>query len=116
MPKDLKVQIAVQPATGRLPEAVYSAWVESLRGQVEYKAEAQFDQQENWKVRLTLASSIGGGEAFSQVVPTPAGFGRWDLLLFALPFLAVGFLWFMAIAKRRKLRRAQLQTEAQPQS
>jgi len=109
VPKDLKIQIGVQPATGRLPEAVYSAWVEDLHGQVEYKAEAQFDQQENWRVRLTLASSIGGGDAWSQVVPTPAGFGRWDLLLYMLPFLGVGFLWITAMAKRRKLRKSQLQ-------
>ena len=107
VPKDLKIQIAVQPATGRLPEAVYSAWAEDLRGQVEYKAEAQFDQQEIWKVRLVMASSIGGGEATSQVIPTPAGYGRWDLLLYALPFLGVGFLWSMAIAKRRRLRKLQ---------
>ncbi len=105
VPKDLKIQIAVQPATGRLPEAIYSAWVEDLRGQVEYKAEAQFDQQEVWKVRLVMASSIGGGEADSQVIPTPAGYGRWDLILYALPFLGVGFLWCMAIAKRRRLRK-----------
>jgi hypothetical protein len=112
VPKDLRIQIGVQPATGRVPEAVYSAWLEDLHGQVEYKAEAQFDQQENWKVRLTLASSIGGGEAWSQVVPTPAGFGRWDLLLYMLPFLGVGFLWFTAIAKRRKLRKSQVQQQA----
>lgn len=104
VPKDLKIQIAVQPATGRLPEAVYSAWVEDLHGQVEYKAEAQFDQQEVWKVRLVLASSIGGGEVASQVIPTPAGYGRWDLLLFALPFLGVGFLWLRVAAKRRQSR------------
>jgi hypothetical protein len=112
VPKDLKIQIGVQPATGRLPEAIYSAWLEDSHGQVEYKAEAQFDQQENWKVRLTLTSSIGGGEAWSQVVPTPPGFGRWDLLLYMLPFLGVGFLWVTAIAKRRKLRKSQLQVQA----
>jgi hypothetical protein len=107
--KDLKVQIGVQPASGRLAEAVYSAWLEDLRGQVEYKTEVQFDQQENWKIRLILTSSAGGGEAVSQVVPTPAGFGRWDLLLFLLPFLGVGFLWAKAITKRRRLRKIQAQ-------
>jgi len=105
IPKDLKVQIGVQPVSGRLAEVVYSAWLQDLRGQVEYKTEVQFDQQENWKVRLILASSAGGGEAISQVVPTPAGFGRWDLLLYLLPFLGVGFLWVTAIAKRRRLRK-----------
>jgi hypothetical protein len=112
VPKDLKVQIAVQPASGRLAEAVYSAWLENLRGQVEYKTEVQFDQQENWKVRLILTSSAGGGEAVSQVVPTPAGFGRWDLLLFLLPFLGVGFLWATAITKRRRLRKIRAQQAA----
>jgi hypothetical protein len=112
VPKDLKVQIAVQPASGRLAEALYSAWLEDLRGQVEYKTEVQFDQQENWKVRLILTSSAGGGEAVSQVVPTPAGFGRWDLLLFLLPFLGVGFLWATAITKRRRLRKIRAQQAA----
>jgi hypothetical protein len=112
VPKDLKIQIAVQPETGRLPEAVYWAWVEDLKGQAEYKAEAQFDQQEVWKVRLVMSSSIGGGEAISQVVPTPAGYGKWDLLLFALPFLGVGFLWFAVAAKRRRLRKLQLEQTA----
>jgi hypothetical protein len=109
IPKDLRVQIGVQPASGRLAEVVYSAWLQDLRGQVEYKTEVQFDQQENWKVRLILASSAGGGEAISQVVPTPTGFGRWDLLLYLLPFLGVGFLWVTAITKRRRLRKAQAQ-------
>jgi hypothetical protein len=109
VPKDLKIQIGVQPASGRLAEVVYSAWLLNLRGQVEYKAEVQFDQQENWKVRLILASSAGGGEAISQVVPTPAGFGRWDLLLYLLPFLGVGFLWASAITKRRRLKKLRMQ-------
>ena len=112
VPKDLKIQIAVQPATGRLPEAVYSAWIEDQKGQVEYKAEAQFDQQEVWKVRLMMNSSIGGGEATSEVIPTPAGYGRWDLLLFALPFIGVGFLWFKVAAKKRQLKKVQTQRMA----
>jgi len=88
----------VQPVSGRLPEVVYSAWPENQRGQVEFKTEVQFDQQEYWKVRLILASSAGGGEALSKVEATPPGFGRWDLLLYMLPFLGVSFLWFSASA------------------
>ena len=112
VPKDLKIQIGVQPVTGRLPESVYWAWVEDQKGQVEYKAEAQFDQQELWKVRLVMDSSIGGGEATAQVIPTPAGYGKWDLLLFALPFIGVGFLWFKVAAKRRQLKKLQSQQAA----
>jgi hypothetical protein len=109
VPKDLKIQIGVQPVNGRLAEVVYSAWPENQRGQVEFKSEVQFDQQEYWKVRLILASSAGGGEALSKVEATPPGFGRWDLLLYLLPFLGAGFLWFSAITKRRRLRRLRLQ-------
>jgi hypothetical protein len=109
IPKDLKVQIGVTPVSGRLPEAVYSAWLEDLRGQVEYKTEVQFDQQEYWNVRLILSSSAGDGEALSKVEATPTGFGRWDLLLYMLPFLGVGFLWVNAIVKRSRLRRSIVQ-------
>ncbi len=108
VPKDLKIQIGVQPVSGRLAEVVYSAWPENQRGQVEFKTEVQFDQQEFWKVRLILASAAGGGEALSKVEATPPGFGRWDLLLYMLPFLAAGFLWFSAINKRR-LRKLHVQ-------
>jgi hypothetical protein len=104
VPKDLTIKIGVQPESGRLPEVVYSAWHEDLRGQVEFKTEVQFDQQEYWKVRLILASSAGNGEVFSRVEATPPGFGRWDLLLYLLPFLGVGFLWANAMVKRRRLR------------
>lgn len=112
IPKDLQIQIGVQPVSGRLAEVVYPAWVQDLRGQVEYKTEVQFDRDEFWKVRLILASSAGSGEALSKVEATPPGFGRWDLLLYLLPFLAVGFLWATAIAKRRRFRKVAAQQHA----
>jgi hypothetical protein len=105
IPKDLKFQIGVQPVSKRLPEVVYSAWQEKMRGQVEFKSEAQFDQDEMWNIRLVLQSSAGNGEATAQVEATPAGFGRWDLLLYLLPFLGVGFLWFRAIARKLGYRK-----------
>jgi hypothetical protein len=100
VPKDLKIQVGVQPVSKRLAEVVYKSWPEKARGQVQFKSEAQFDQDEMWQVRLILESSAGNGQTTAQVEATPAGFGRWDLLLYALPFLAVGFLWFRAIARR----------------
>jgi hypothetical protein len=109
VPKDLKIQIGVQPVSGRLAEVVYLAWPENQRGPVEFKTEVPFDQQEVWKVRLILTSSAGGGEALSKVEATPPGFGRWALLLYLLPFWGAGFLWFSAISKRRRVRRLRLQ-------
>jgi hypothetical protein len=104
IPKDLKFSIGVAPVSGRLAEVVYPMSLDSNRGQLEYKNEVQFDQDEMWKVRLILTSADGNGEATAQVEATPPGYGRWDLLLFALPFLAVGFLWFKMMTKRRRAR------------
>jgi hypothetical protein len=112
VPGDLIVQIGVQPVSGRSPEVIYSTRIEDLRGQLEYKTEVQFDQQDFFKIRLILVSSGGGGEALSQVEATPMGYGRWDLLLFLLPFLGVGFLWFKIAAKRRQLRKMQPQLQS----
>jgi hypothetical protein len=109
IPKDLKIEIGIQPVSGRLAEVMYPATISDQRGQLEYKTDVQFDQQELWKVRLILTSSMGGGESLAKVEATPVGYGRWDLLLFALPFLAVGFLWFKVMVKRRHQKKLRLQ-------
>lgn len=101
IPNDLTVQISVQPMSGRLPEATYTAVREKLSGQVQYKAMVKFDVQEMWRVRVTLQSAQGTGEAVASVKPTPEGLGRWDLLIYLLPFLGIGFLWLRAFFKKR---------------
>jgi hypothetical protein len=52
-----------------------------------------------------LHSSQGTEEALSRVEATPPGYGRWDLLLYLLPFLAVGFLWFRGMWRRRRYQK-----------
>jgi hypothetical protein len=110
IPGDLKIKIGVQPESGRLPEALYNAERDDTRGQVDYKTLVEFDRDEFWKVRLVLESSQGRGETFSRVEATPVGFGRWDLLLFLLPFLAVAFLWFKGISRRRQRMKREVKT------
>jgi tetratricopeptide (TPR) repeat protein len=56
-----------------------------------------------------LHSSQGDGEATASVEATPAGFGRWDLLLYLLPFAGAGFLWFKAVKAKRSYRKKQLE-------
>jgi hypothetical protein len=101
VPKDLKVQIGIQPESGRLPEVVYTANRDDNGGQLQYKAVVEFDRDEFWRVHLILDSSQSRGEEFSRVEATPVGFGKWDLLFFLLPFLAVGFLWMRGMSRRR---------------
>jgi hypothetical protein len=108
VPGDMKVQVAVQPTSGRLPEKSYAAWREKLLDRVEFKAVVPFDNEETWRIRVLLASAQVSGETATEVQVTPALLGRWDLLFFLVPFLAVGFLWFKAVStKLKKRKRAQ---------
>jgi hypothetical protein len=102
--QDLKVTIAVQPVSGRLPEKIYEAWREKLHGQVEYKVEVPFDAQELWRVRVRLSSPQGDGETSVNVQVTPPGLGRWDLLFYLLPFAGAAFLWFRAATRKGRRR------------
>jgi hypothetical protein len=112
VPHDLKIKIGVQPVTGRLAETFYEAERVKSHGQAQYNAQANFDRQELWRVRLVIQSSQGDGEAITQVEVTPPGFGRWDLLLYLLPFLLVAFLWFRGITRARRRGKKQLRKEA----
>jgi hypothetical protein len=105
VPKDIKVEIAVQPVTRRLAEASYGAWREKLRDRVEYKTDVPFDKEEQWHVRLILTSALGSGETSTDVSVTPTLLGRWGLLLFSLPFVGVGFLWVKGMSVKRQQRR-----------
>jgi hypothetical protein len=101
-PEDVAVEIGVQPISGRLAEVRYKAERQNLRDRTQFKAEIPFDAQERWLTRILLKSSRGGGEATVEVEVTPPGYGRWDLLLYLFPFLAVGFLWLKAFLRGRR--------------
>jgi len=100
--KDLKIEIGVQPVSGRLQEKRYTARLDSSSAQVQYIVEVPFDAQEIWRIHVLLDSSAGHGESTATVEVTPPGLGRWDLLWYASPFAAVAFLWFRALARRRR--------------
>jgi hypothetical protein len=106
LPEDVAVEIGVQPVSGRLAETRYKAERESLRDRTQFKAEIPFDAQERWLTRVLLKSSRGHGEATVEVEVTPPGYGRWDLLLYLFPFLAVGFLWLKAFLRGRGRNKA----------
>jgi hypothetical protein len=103
-PPDLQVQLGAQPVSGRLPEAFYTAQPEQVSGQVQYRALVHFDAEETWRVRVRLLSSQGNAETITTVEATPPGYGRWDLLIYLSPFLAVGALWAIAMIRKTKRR------------
>lgn len=104
LPGDLHVELGVQPVSGRLPESFYPAVRENVQGQTQYRADVHFDAQELWRVRVRLQSAEGNTETVATVEATPPGYGRWDLLLYVLPFLAVGLLWALALIRKIKRR------------
>jgi hypothetical protein len=116
VPSDMKVQVAVQPVSRRLPEEAYGAWREKLKDRVEFKTVVPFDKEETWRIRVLISSSQVNGETDTDVEVTPALLGRWDLLVFLLPFLGVGFLWFKAVrtklARRKRTQRARVRDNA----
>jgi hypothetical protein len=112
VPNDMKVRVAVQPVSKRLPEATYDAWREPLRDRVEFKTTVPFDKQEMWHVRILLSSSEATGETDTNVPVTPTLLGLWNILLFALPFVGVGWLWFKAVTAKRQNKRGVQQRKA----
>ena len=102
IPKDLNIQIGVQPVTGRLPEKLYSGQVAQTRDPLQYNYEIPFDAQEMWRVHIVVDGAKSRGETTATVEVTPTGFGRWDLLLYAAPFLAVGFLVVRGLLRKRR--------------
>ena len=103
-PDDLKIEIGVQPVGQNSPETFYAASRESPDGQ--YTAEAPFDNEKSWKIRVRLQSSRGVNETTTYIGAAPPGLGQWQLLLYALPFLSVGGLWLRVYQLRRGLKRS----------
>lgn len=104
LPDEMQVQVCVRPLSGRLNEACYVAARDNVRDRAQYKVGVPFDAEESWHVRVVLQSSLGNGEATADVPVSPAGLGRWDLLLYLLPFVAIGLLWLLAVLKQKRDR------------
>lgn len=105
VPQDLKMEVGVQPESGRLKEVLYGMSREDKPDYVQYNGQVEFDQDEMWKIHLLVYSGGVTQEAYARVEATPVTLGRWDLLWFAAPFAGAGFLWFKVAVKRRQIRK-----------
>ncbi len=102
LPTENRVEVCVQPTSGRLPEACYAGQRQDLRDRVQYLSEVAFDQQEMWRVRVRVSGPAGTGEVSTDVEATPPGFGAWDLLIYGFPFLLFGGLWLLVALRGRR--------------
>ena len=97
------VEIGVEPVSGRLDEAVYSFEKQRARSGARYWTEVEFDKGEFWTIRVKIEGEGFSKELFSEVEATPDGtIGPIGLLIYAIPFIAVGALWFRTIIAKRR--------------
>lgn len=103
LPDIRDVRIGVRPVSGRLSEVIYDAEPQRVGYGARYYAEVEFDRGEFWTVRILIDGTEGGGEVITEVEATPDGtIGPIGLVLYALPFIAVAFLWVKAVLRRRQ--------------
>jgi len=104
LPEDITVEVGVWPVSGRLEEVRYRAAPEPVRYGARYFTEVAFDEGEWWNVRIVVRSAGGSGELTVEVEATPDGtLGPISLILYLLPFLAVGGLWIKAVLHQRRV-------------
>jgi len=66
-----------------------------------YEIYAEFDSEETWSFRFEIRGSAGEGVTEVDIPITPPGYGKWDLLLYGAPFLAIGVLWALVAVRKR---------------
>ena len=102
LPDGITVDVGVAPVSGRLEEVLYRAEPQSVRYGARHYTEVQFDQGEMWRVRVLVSSEAASGVITTEVEATPDGtIGPLGLIVYLLPFLAVGFLWLKAARRKR---------------
>jgi len=99
-----KVSMWTQPAGGRLGRVDYPMQRRALRNQVQFEAEPYFDRQDFWTVGFEVVdANRRRAELTAQVESTPPGYGLWDLAIYLFPFVLLGAMWAVAMARRRRM-------------
>lgn len=97
-----KVEVGVQPLSGRIAEAWTSASPMQVRKGQRYVAEVPLDRAEPWRVRVVVRSGDRRDVLQSTVNATAdATFGPVGIALYSAPFLGVGVLWLLAILRKK---------------
>ncbi|HEY7213926.1 MAG TPA: hypothetical protein VIC28_04810 [Thermoanaerobaculia bacterium] len=103
LPARTRVSVGVQPASGMHGETVFEATSQPVDEGARYFAAVPFAHGGMWRVRVRLDGSEGGGTLAAEVEATPDGtIGPIGLVVYLVPFLAIGFLWLKAAVRRRE--------------
>ena len=95
------VEVWVQPTSGRIPKASYTAEREAIRNRMQFAAFPEFDALETWSIGVRITPPDGKtAELTTKVEVTPPGLGPWDLAIYLFPFALIGGLWGIALIRR----------------
>ncbi|MCA9124680.1 MAG: hypothetical protein H6822_09130 [Planctomycetaceae bacterium] len=99
-----------EPVSGRLDRVACETKQEALRNQLQFIAQPNFDQRDQWTVGFRLTSANGVSEELTaQVESTPPGFGPWDFAIYLFPFLLLGGMWVLAMMRRSRMNSSEPQ-------
>ena len=102
----LPLELHAIPGNSRWTESSAEAEPASDRDAYQLIGEIAFEARGPWIVRFTHPAS--GEELVLEIEVTPPGsFGPIDILWFAFPFLALGFLWVKGMLRQRAYSRDQ---------
>jgi len=100
----LPLEIHAIPGNSRWTESSAEAKPASKNDAYQLIGEIAFEARGPWTVRFTHPAS--GEELTLEIEVTPPGsFGPIDILWFAFPFLALGFLWVKGVMRQRRYAR-----------
>ena len=112
LPDELKVEFGVRSNNAGSHETFYYAECDRCEAG-QYQADIPFEASESNQLKIRIKSSQGSYEIVRYVGSSPPGPAAWQLL-YLLPFLAVGGLWFRVNRLRRAGRKPIMAHEGRP--
>jgi len=111
------VSIWTEPVDGRLERQTYPALQNSLRNRLQFEANPYFDCRDFWKIGVQISKpGTGVLEFATEVESTQPGLGPWDFLIYVFPFLLLGGMWAIAIARHRRNAHGQVARQSLPEA
>lgn len=100
-----RVELWVEPVSGRLAKAVYPSEQMKARGHLRFVVKPRFDRQEFWDVGVEIQLADGTTHPLlAEVESTPPGLGRWGLLAYLFPFVLFGGLWAVVFVRKARAK------------
>lgn len=109
---ELFVIIGEERATSGTERVTFEAWpadrpLERRRGDARRDADGTYvgsvgiDRTGPWRVKIEITGPRGPASREVDIVASEPGYGRWDLVIYAVPFLMLAILLFIVWTRKR---------------